>query len=284
LAWAVLFNTAPAQNFNYAGAIETALSQIPSFPSEDQLGNFTSALATPVLDTNPVVSAATFLPGIVAGSWVSIFGSNLATASRAWRSDEFLGDDFSLLPLAVDSVTVTIDGKPAPVSYVSRTQINMQAPTDTATGPVTVIVTHDGQSAAPVQATLESTAPGFFGYSSGNNLFPAAVHLNGSLVGDPSTIPGAAPAVPGETIEIFGTGFAPSPSGTENIVVSPLSPAPVVTIGGMQTTVTFAGLSGPGLYQLSVVVPNLAPRTYAVQVSWDGVTSGSAPQLLIGSN
>jgi uncharacterized protein (TIGR03437 family) len=39
-----------------------------------------------------VVSGATFLPGIVGGSWVSIFGQNPAMASRTWRSDEFLGE------------------------------------------------------------------------------------------------------------------------------------------------------------------------------------------------
>jgi uncharacterized protein (TIGR03437 family) len=115
------------------------------------------------------VNGATFQPGIVSGSWLTITGMNLATASRIWRSDEFLGDDFSQLPLAVDSVTVTIDGKPAPVYCISPTQLNVQAPTDSATGPVTVVVTHDGQSSAPVQANLESNAPGVFTYTSGSN-------------------------------------------------------------------------------------------------------------------
>ena len=281
LAWAALFNTAGFDPFE----VERALSEITSVPSDDQLDSFASTLVQPALAVaNPVVSGATFRPGIVPGSWLSIFGSNLATASRTWRSDEFLGDDFSQLPLSVDSVTVTIDGKPAPVYYVSPTQLNVQAPNDNATGPGTVVVTHDGQSAAPVQATLEPAAPGFFSYLSGNLPFIAAVHLDGSIVGNPAAVSNASAAVPGETIEIFGTGFGSSPAGTANVLVSPLDPLPVVTFGGTLANVTYGGLSGPGLYQLNVVVPNLAPGTYPVQVSWDGVTSLSMPQLFIGSH
>jgi uncharacterized protein (TIGR03437 family) len=285
VAYAVLFNSEPAAGLiNFQTPIETFLNSLASFNLPDQLANFQSTLKTPVLSaTNPVVSGATFQPGIVSGSWVSITGTNLATATRIWRSDEFLGDDFSQLPLAVDYVSVTIDGKPAPVYYVSPTQLNVQAPTDSATGPVTVVVTHDGQVSAPVQANLEANAPGFFGYASGSNLFAAAVHLNGSVVGDPSAVAGTAAAKPGETIEIFGTGFAPSTAGTVNVPVAALSPAPVITIGGQQAVVTFGGIVGPGLYQVNVTVPNLTPGGYPVLVSVNGTTSLSIPTLFISN-
>ncbi len=280
LAFAVAFNSRPKGTFDYPQVIATALSTISNYNLPDQLGNFQSTLKAPVLSTsNPVVSGATFQPGIVSGSWLSITGTNLATASRTWRADEFLGDDFSQLPLSVDSVSVTIDGKPAPVYYVSPTQLNVQAPTDPVEGPVTVIVTHDGQASAPVQATLESNAPGFFTYASGSNLFAAAVHLNGAVVGDPSAVAGTSPAVAGETVEIFGTGFAPSTAGTTNIAVAALNPAPVVTIGGMPAVVTFGGIVGPGLYQLNVVVPSLAAGAHPIQISVNGVPSLSAPDL-----
>jgi uncharacterized protein (TIGR03437 family) len=132
-----------------------------------------------------------------------------------------------------------------------------------------------------VQATLETNAPGIFTYVSGSNLFVAAVHLNGTVVGDPLAVPGTSGAAAGETIEIYGTGFAPSPGGTVNVPVVALSPAPVVTIGGKPAVVTFGGIVGPGLYQLNVVVPNLAPGAYPVQVSVDGTASLSAPMLFI---
>jgi uncharacterized protein (TIGR03437 family) len=231
-----------------------------------------------------VVSSATFLPGIVGGSWVSIFGQNLATVSRTWRSDEFLGDDFSELPLSVDSVSVTIDGKPAAVYYVSPMQLNVQAPTDTATGPVSVVVTHDGQSTPPVQAALEAAAPAFFTYASGSKLFAAAVDTNGVVMGDPSAVPGAKAAAPGEAISIFGTGFSPSTGGTLGVSVTALNPLPVVTIGGIAATVTFGGLTTPGLFQVNVVVPNLGPGLYPVQVSWNGTAALTTPDLFVGSN
>ena len=285
LAWAVIFNSAPNTGFDYLSQIEGALASVTAFPTGDQLASFTSSLIPPSpAVSNPVVSGATFLPGIVSGSWVTITGQNLATASRTWRSDEFLGDDFSQLPLYVDSVTVTINGKPAPVYYVSPTQLNVQAPTDTATGPVAVVVTHDGESAAPVQATLKTAAPAFFGYPSGSSLFAAAVDTNGVVVGDPTLLPGTKAGMPGESISIFGTGFSPSSAGTVDISVSALNPTPVVLIGGMPATVTFGGLTAPGLFQVNVIVPDLAPGTYPVQVSWNGVRSLTTPDLYIAAN
>jgi uncharacterized protein (TIGR03437 family) len=35
---------------------------------------------------------------------------------------------------------------------------------------------------------------------------------------------------------------------------------PAITIGGSRATVMYAGLSGPGLYQFNVVVPDTAPN------------------------
>jgi len=282
VAFAVLFNSAPNVTFDYDDAIGSALNTITTYPATDQLSSFPSTLTPPAASaTSPVVSGATFQPGIVSGSWVTITGANLATASRIWRADEFLGDDFSQLPLTVDGVSVTIDGKPAPVYYVSPTQLNVQAPTDAATGSVSVVVTHDGQSSQPVDATIEAAAPGFFAYASGSDLFAAAVHLNGVTVGDPSAVPGTAAAIPGETIEIFGTGFAPSLAGTVNVAVSELNPPPVVTIGGTPANVTFGGLAGPGLFQVNVVVPNLPAGAYTVNLSVGGVAALSTPQLFL---
>jgi uncharacterized protein (TIGR03437 family) len=66
------------------------------------------------------------------------------------------------------------------------------------------------------------------------------------------------PAQPGETVVLYANGFgatsvpvvagAPTQSGV-------LLPLPVVTIGGTQASVQFAGLVSPGLFQFNVVVP-----------------------------
>ena len=69
---------------------------------------------------------------IQAGSWISIYGSYLANGTYLWNGD---------FPMSLGSTSVTIDGKQAYLSFVSPTQINAQATDDTATGPVTVVVT-----------------------------------------------------------------------------------------------------------------------------------------------
>jgi hypothetical protein len=77
----------------------------------------------------PVYSASTTMQP---GSGVSIYGSGFATTTTVWNGD---------FPTSLGGVNVTINSKPAFLWFVSPTQINLQAPSDTATGPVTVVVT-----------------------------------------------------------------------------------------------------------------------------------------------
>ena len=72
------------------------------------------------------------------------------------------------------------------------------------------------------------------------------------------------PAQPGETIQIYATGFGPTtPAVPAGQVVG--NPAPLsnltqlhVTIGGVAATVEYAGIASAGDYQINVVVPQLA--------------------------
>ena len=69
---------------------------------------------------------------------------------------------------------------------------------------------------------------------------------------------GATPAVPGEVIAIYGTGFgATSPSVDGMVVSSPanLVTTPTIKIGGASLKVNFAGRSAAGLDQINVIVP-----------------------------
>jgi len=77
----------------------------------------------------PVYSSATT---IQSGSWVSIYGNNLAGGTTSWNGN---------FPTSLGGVNVTINAKPAYLWFVSPTQINLQAPTDPATGTVNVVVT-----------------------------------------------------------------------------------------------------------------------------------------------
>jgi uncharacterized protein (TIGR03437 family) len=94
-------------------------------------------------------------------------------------------------------------------------------------------------------------------------MYPAAVHNNGVLVGPASLGAGFAPAQPGETILLFGTGFGPTipplPAGQIVMVAEPLANTATVTLATESANVTFAGLSGSGLDQLNIVVPSDLP-------------------------
>jgi len=192
---------------------------------------------------------------------VEIKGANLAPAGdiRTWQSSDFVGGK---MPIALDGVSVTVNGKAAFVYYISPTQINILTPPDALTGNVQVVVTAGSSVSAAYQAQAAPTSPSFFVINGGP--YVVAQHAaNYSLVGPVSLYPGqTTPAKPGETIVLYANGFGP----TTQAVVSGsatqsgnLSPPPIVTIGGIQASVQYAALISPGLFQLNVVVPLNVP-------------------------
>jgi plastocyanin len=80
-----------------------------------------------------------------------------------------------------------------------------------------------------------------------------------------------APADAGEVIVLYGTGFGPTnpPTKDGQVVTSPLTLAnPVrVLVGGVQAEVMFAGLVGPGLFQINVKIPAGVPSGDAAIVA-----------------
>src|SRR5207247_11210294 len=102
----------------------------------------------PGINPNSVANAASFAPGMVSGSWITIFGANLSGTTRAWATADFQN---GRLPLSLDGVSVKINNKDAPVYFISPTQINALAPADTAVGPLSVTVTTQRGTSAHVQ-------------------------------------------------------------------------------------------------------------------------------------
>jgi uncharacterized protein (TIGR03437 family) len=225
----------------------------------------TPAASAPAITAGGIVNGASFSDGIAAGSWVAIFGQNLASGTRALTTDDLVSGN---MPTSLGGVSVNVNNKAAFLYYVSPTQINVLAPGDTNTGAVSVTVTNSAGTSAAASATLLAAAPALFA-SSGN---AAAVRPDGTVIDGSSVL-----AKAGETIELFGTGFgATSPAVTPGVVFqgsAPLAGAASVTIGGVNAVVSYAGLVGTGLYQLNVVVPALASGTYPVVASVGGVSS-----------
>jgi uncharacterized protein (TIGR03437 family) len=212
-----------------------------------------------LMSLDAVVNGASFAPGIANGSWISIFGSDLAPTTRLWRGDEIID---GVLPTELDGVRVRINGKDAAISFISPGQLNVQAPDDDAHGPVSVEVIRDGVGSTTGIADLWGSSPAFFLFDPENRRYLAAVHPDGVRVGKANLFGGAVPtrtAEPGDIILLFGTGFGPTappvPAGRIFTGAAPLASAVRVFFGGVEADVQFGGLSGAGLNQLNVVVP-----------------------------
>jgi uncharacterized protein (TIGR03437 family) len=229
---------------------------------------------------NSVVNAASFQPAISSGGFVSIVGTGFATSARSWTSSDFSAGN---LPVQLDGVSVTINGKPAFVEYISPTQINVIAPDDTTIGNVQVQATTPQGASYSASVLKQAASPAFFTYQSGATNYVAAIHLDGTLVGPGG--PSSRPAVPGEVIEIYGSGFGRTNpvTPTSQLVAQPaqLNLPAQVTIGGVSAQVQWAGIVSSGLYQLNVVIPNVAAGDLPVQTDVSGFQSTASAFITI---
>src|ERR1039458_3631358 len=257
-----------------------------SNPDGGQSGIFEFAVGPPVpMSFTRVENAASYALGIESGSWVSILGTALAPDTRIWLASDFLGLGNGL-PMSLDGVSVTIDGKSAAVYYISPTQLNVQAPTDSALGTVSVVVKNSSSTASGT-ATLQTYGPAFFPLTAPSNptgppVYAAAVHLDGTIVvpaGFYGTGVTTRPATPGETIEIYGTGFGPTnPAVAAGQLVPGAAPLTDPTqlqirIGGVLATVSFAGITAVGEYQFNVLIPALPNGNQPIVATINGVSS-----------
>jgi hypothetical protein len=102
-----------------------------------------NAFGVPSINYEGVVSASVFgtLKSFAPGSWIEIYGSNLAPDSRSWTTADFQATN---APTSLDGTTVTIGGQAAFIDYIRATHVNAQVPSGVATGQqqITVTTTH----------------------------------------------------------------------------------------------------------------------------------------------
>jgi uncharacterized protein (TIGR03437 family) len=219
-----------------------------------------------------VVNGASFQPGIVSGSWATVIGTGLSNTTRSWMASDFIN---GALPPQMDYVSVTVNGRPAFIGYISPTQLNVLIPDDGVLGTSTVQAAGQLLQSNIFITNKLAVSPGLFPFTS---RYPAAVHLDGTLAGPSNLLPGSvtAPVHPNETIELFGTGFGASnpaiATGQVFSAAAPLTQPMTATIGGVSASVT-GYLIAPGLYQFNIAVPNLSDGDAAVSLTVAGETT-----------
>ena len=178
---------------------------------------------------------------------VSIFGSSFSKVAfdlNGWSGTQ--------LPFYLNGLGVTIGGRPAPLLYVSPSQINAQVPADVPPGSQLLVVGNAGGPIASYTVNITEAAPAIF-------FSPVAAILKNV---DFSLVSTANPAKAGDVVLVYCTGMGQ----TTPALFTGMAPAPGVlartsaaaaTIGGKAATVVYS-IASPGfagLYQVAVSVP-----------------------------
>jgi len=245
----------------------------------------------PTINPGGVVNAASLgtFPAFTSGQILSIFGQNLASTTALAVTVP--------LPYTLAGTSVTINGVPAPLFYVSPTQINLQAPSrlvsEGAAQPVggfPVIVNAPSGSTSLVVNPI-SDAFGIFtqdasgcGTGAIQNVAPdGTVTLNSH----------SSSASPGSFISVYGTGlpaaYLPPPEGTP----ASNNPLSLTVVGGFArfglvgffqayAQSQFSGLA-PGLIgvnQMNLQLPDDAPEGCDVPFTIETLAGTSQPVTL----
>jgi uncharacterized protein (TIGR03437 family) len=232
-----------------------------------------------------VVSAAGNQTGAVApGEMLVLYGSGLGP-SGAPVSGAY--DSHGILATSVSGATVYFNGVPGPILYTSATQVSAIVPFSVSPGTLSIYVSYQGQTSAPVAVTVAAAAPAFFtmDYSGRGQ----AVAVNAA----DATLNGAAhPAKAGASVLLYATGLGQTnPGSVDGLLGSVPYPLPILpvtaTIGGQTAVVQYAGGAQSlvaGVMQIDLQVPSgLTPGANPVAISVGGVSSPAGVTIVTGN-
>ena len=221
-------------------------------------------------------NAANYFQRFAPGMLSSIF----AFPGQSFGSQTVVNSSIPV-PLTLGDVQVTVAGLPAPLLYVSPSQINFQVPGATPVGDlqeIQVLKASTGQVLASWLFRIDAVSPGLFTVNATGAGPVLAINQDGSIND------GNHPAKAGTYISLYGTGQGvingmppdgqPAPSNT--LITAPL---PLVFINATQvasTDIQFSGLAPGfvGLWQINAKVPaNVPPGAVSVYISIDGINS-----------
>ncbi len=249
----------------------------------------------PVITPAGIVSAGAFggFTAIAPGSWIEIYGLNLAPAMQNWAGTDFVN---GVAPTSLSNVSVSIGGLPAFIDFISPGQVNALVPSNVPAGPVTITITTANGISDAYGIYVNQTQPGLLAppsFTVAGKQYAAALFSDGQTFALPvNAITGVAsrPAKPGETLTIYGVGFGPVTGGfTAGTIVTAqnaLMNQFLMQFGATQATVSYQGLapSFTGLYQFNVVVPNITPNNaLALSFSLGGTKGTQTLYIAVGN-
>jgi uncharacterized protein (TIGR03437 family) len=248
----------------------------------------------PAISSGGIVSASAFggFTDVSPGSWIEIYGSNLASDTRSWGNSDFNGVN---APTSLDGTSVTIGGQAAFVDFISPAQVNALIPSNVATGPQEITLKTAGGTSASVNITVNAVEPGLLAppsFKIAGIQYAVALFSDGTYVLPEGAISGitSRPAKPGEEIVLYGIGFGPvTPDIPAGQIVQQSNALPSsfqMSLGGSPVTAAYAGLAPnyTGLYQFNITVPSgtatgAIPLTFAI----DGVNGTQTLSIAIGN-
>jgi uncharacterized protein (TIGR03437 family) len=217
-----------------------------------------------LVETATSVSAASFAPGgaLAPESIASAFGQRLVSYTEVAPSQPLPTTLAWTNVVVMDSARII---RPAPLFFVSPTQINYIVPTGSATGPATVTVRNSvaGESVAIGGVEIAAVAPGLFAVNQNGKGVAAALAVRAKADGSQSwqlvylqgCTPGSCAATPidlgPETdqvfLQLYGTGIR----GRSSLA------AVTAKLGGADARVDYAGpVAGlAGLDQVNLLIP-----------------------------
>ncbi|MBM3728637.1 MAG: hypothetical protein FJW40_24830 [Acidobacteria bacterium] len=234
-----------------------------------------------------VVNAANYLPTqrLAPGTIAALFATANGAYGEATRNFNELPNPIPM-PTVLEDIEVRVNDRPAPIFFVSPTQINFLVPSATpASGEaeVQVLRKSTGQVLSTSPMRMAPVSPALFTANSSGSGLVAALNEDNT----PHTA--ANPIGRGQTIQFFGTGAGLIPGGPtdgtppEGAANTPEKPRVFVGTRDVPAeNVTYSGLAPGliGLWQINVKIPDfVAPGTQPVIVFLNDVASVLRPQV-----
>jgi uncharacterized protein (TIGR03437 family) len=186
-----------------------------------------------------VAQAATFdTASLSPGSVFTIFGTGLATPGLQLGTPQS-----GHFPTWIGGTSVSVSGIPAPLLYVSDTQISAVVPQSVRIGTQSVIVNSPNYTSDSFSIKIVNAQPGLFTANSSGKGAAAALNQDGSVNG-PSN-----PAHAGSVVVLYGTGFGVT--GADGAVATGIESVKstiIATVANKTAQVLYAG-AAPGLIE-----------------------------------